>query len=289
MGFVAGLTGGVTLTLSLTYLALLTHKRNRQSQSSTLRSQTFVIDSIIPLDPSIPPSQRRRNASTVSPDGTYRPRPSLEQYSGRRQGDASFLETAKSRWNAEISSAVHWAQTKDWAAVREDAEDSIAGLLGIKLSREPVRVETVVVEADSVPTSAPASAPSLAERAPPVHAPPPASVPAPAPSRRAADALHNVQTRAVEAAHTVRDEAKEVVSRGVEKAHDLVSRAKAAVYLAEEKAETKMDAKLLHVSEIEQALQERYDGARREERMKKSVQEVLAERYAPSRRGITQS
>lgn len=239
------------------------------------------------MDPSIPPSQRRRNASTVSPDGTYRPRPSLEQYSDRRPGDASFLETAKSRWNAEISSAVHWAQTKDWAAVREGAEDSVAGLLGIELSREPVRVETVVVREDPAP--APASAPSLAERIFPAYSPPPASPPTPAPFHKAADALHDVQTRAVEAAQAVREEAKEVVTRGREKAHDLVGRTKAAVYLAEEKAETKMDAKLLHVSEIERALQERYDSARREEMMRKSVQEVLAERYAPSRRGITQS
>ncbi|KXX79296.1 hypothetical protein MMYC01_203234 [Madurella mycetomatis] len=287
MGFVAGFTGGVTLTLSLTYLALLSHKRNRQSQSSTVRSQTFAIDSVIPLDPSIPPSQRRRNVSTVSPDGTYRPRPSFEQYSDRRPGDASFLETAKSRWNAEISSAVHWAQTKDWAAVREDAEDSIAGLLGIELSREPARVERGIVREDPAP--APAAAPSLAERKPLVYTPPPASPPTPAPFHKAADVLHDVQARAVETAQAVREEAKEVVSKGREKAHDLVGRTKAAVYLAEEKAETKMDAKLLHVSEIERALQERYDSARREEMMKKSVQEVLAERYAPSRRGITQS
>lgn len=53
------------------------------------------------------------------------------------------------------------------------------------------------------------------------------------------------------------EEAKEMVPAGVEEArekvYDLVRKAKAAVYLAEERAEAKVDAKLLHVSEVDTA------------------------------------
>lgn len=295
-------TGGVTLTLSLTYLALLTHKHNRQSQSSTLRSQALVLDSLVPPDPSLPPSQRRRNASAVAPDGTYRPRPSLLLAGGQQQqrdGYASaFVETAKARWNAEVASAARWAQTKDWAAVREGAEDAVARLLGVRLSREPVAVAAAGEDAppatSATPTT-PTTPPPPAERKPPppsnLHAPPPPPPAAP-PSQRAAEEaspviMSDVQTRAASAAQAVREEAREVkeaVSRGArEKAHDLVGRAKAAVRLAEERAETRADARLLHLSEVERALQERYDGARREERMRRSVREVLAERYDPEK------
>ncbi|KAL2020954.1 hypothetical protein VTK56DRAFT_7841 [Thermocarpiscus australiensis] len=277
MGFIAGFTGGVTLTLSLTYLALLAHKSNRQSQSSILRSQASSLDALIPPDPSVALT-RRRNASTVSPDGTYHPRQSLEQYRPYHDDTiaSSFLETAKSRWNAEIASAVHWAQTKDWAAVREDAEDSLARLLGLGgLTREDESQSK-----DKRQTShQSAAAEVMQDQA--------SSAVAPA-TATATDALRDARAKTAVVAQAVREEAKsmkeeakEVASKGVEKAQDLVGRAKAAVYLAEEKAETKADAKLLHLSDIERALAERYDSARREERMKRSVEEVLKERYTP--------
>jgi altered-inheritance-of-mitochondria protein 5 len=79
----------------------------------------------------------------------------------------------------------------------------------------------------------------------------------------------------------VMGEAKGAVERGMGRAHDLVERTKAAVHIAEEKAEGRMDARLLHVSDIERALAERYDSARREARLKRSAEEVLRERYIP--------
>jgi altered-inheritance-of-mitochondria protein 5 len=77
------------------------------------------------------------------------------------------------------------------------------------------------------------------------------------------------------------EEAKGMVAKGMEKAHDFAGRAKAAIYLAEEKAESRMDAKLLHISDVERTLQERYDSALREQRLKRSVDEVLQQRYLP--------
>jgi altered-inheritance-of-mitochondria protein 5 len=269
----------VTLTLSLTYLALLTHTRNRQAQSAVLRSQASTLDNLVPPDPSLPLSARRRNATILLPDGTYRPRESLEQYQREAAAaagpGASFIETAKTKWNSEILSAVRWTQSKDWGRVREEAEDGVARLLGVQLSKEPVPVPREEEE---------------------VYPPPP---PPPRTHSRVSDALHRTRDTTLDVAHAMRDEAKEVVlearevvagaveeakgavSKGMEKAHDLVERTKAAAHLAEERAEAKADAKLLHMSDIEKALAERYDSARREERMKRSVEEVLRERYIP--------
>ncbi|KAK4122333.1 hypothetical protein N657DRAFT_691608 [Parathielavia appendiculata] len=287
MGFVAGFAGGLTLTLSLTYLALLTHTHNRQAQSALLRAQASTLDTLIPPDQSLPLSaRRRRNATVLLPDGTYRPRESLlaaQQHQPPEKkpvSASSFIETAKTKWNSEVLAAVRWAQNKDWARVREDAEDGVASLFGVELSKEPVSVrETEVV----YPPPRAATAPGSAEHG---HG-------------RMSDALYQARDTTVAVAQAMRDEAKEVVSearevvseavgeasgaisRGMERAHDLVEKSKAMVHLAEEKAEAKMDAKMLHVSDIEKVLAERYDSARRKERMNRSVEEVLRERYIP--------
>ena len=108
-------TGGVTLTLSLAYLAVLTHQRNRRSQGDILRTQANVLN-IISHDPS-------------SKQSAPLPTPSRLELAAQER--AHFVQTAKDRWNAEIEGAVQWAQTQDWAAVRESAEDSVASLFGL--------------------------------------------------------------------------------------------------------------------------------------------------------------
>ncbi|KAL1836833.1 hypothetical protein VTJ49DRAFT_4614 [Mycothermus thermophilus] len=313
-------TGGVTLTLSLTYLALLTHTRNREAQSSILRSQISTLDALVP------PPAGRRNATVPLPDGTYRPRDSLEQYrpeavpspsdssTPSRKERQPFLETAKTRWNSEILSAVHWAQTKDWARVREDAEQSLARLLGIELSRDhPVPASPSEQPAhhhhhhDPLGFSS-SSSPENQPREPP-----------PQPRRgKVSQVLHQTRDTTLAVAHAMRDEAKEIVAEAREvaeeavqeakeamahrkdaavaatkkgeekvtkKTHEVAGKAKAAVHLAEEKAEGKMEAGLSGLSDVERALAERYDAARREEKMKKSAEEVLKERYIPMEGG----
>jgi altered-inheritance-of-mitochondria protein 5 len=300
----------VTLTLSLTYLALHTHSRNRQAQSAILRSQASTLDLFIPpdIDATLPPAARRRNASAVLPDGTYRPRATLEHHDQQRRGEgstspgASFIEAAKTRWNSEVLAAVHWAQGKDWARARERAEDGVAGLFGVSLSREPVQVEEVVFVSSSAAAAAAQQGQEGQQQQQQVAAPRFAVVVQPRQQDEAghhsvSDALHRAGDRTAVVAQAMREEAKGVVAearevvatgvkeargaveRGMEKAHDLVERTKAAVHLAEERAEAKVDAKLLHVSDIERALAERYDNARREEQLKRSVDEVLRERY----------
>ena len=74
------------------------------------------------------------------------------------------------------------------------------------------------------------------------------------------------------------EEVKGVVERGVEKGRDIVGRARARAQLAEERLEARADAKVLHGSDVERALAERF--AKREED-RRTVEEVLAGRYKP--------
>jgi MICOS complex subunit MIC12 len=94
-------TGGVTLTLSLAYLAVLAHQRNRERQSVILRANHTVISGLTdPLPPTHPPTRAELAAA-------HR---------------ANLVVTAKDRWNAELEGAVHWAQNTDWTEVREGLE-----------------------------------------------------------------------------------------------------------------------------------------------------------------------
>lgn len=110
MGFVTGFTGGVTVTLSLTYLAILAHQRSRQQQGDILRANARVLNSLS-LSPDAKP--------VVIP-------PSREAAAALRR--ANFVETAKDRWNAEIEGAVRAAQHTDWDEVRESLEARLGRL-----------------------------------------------------------------------------------------------------------------------------------------------------------------
>lgn len=73
-------------------------------------------------------------------------------------------------------------------------------------------------------------------------------------------------------------EAKAAVTRGIEKGKEIVGKAKATIGLAEERLESKADSKLFGVSEVERALNQRYE---KSDAMSKSVEEILKERYTP--------
>ncbi|KAG6027914.1 hypothetical protein E4U19_000852 [Claviceps sp. Clav32 group G5] len=107
MGFVNGLTGGVALTLSIAYLSVLAHQRNREEQGRSLRAQALTIQSLIdPIPQPLPPTRS-------------------EVAAAKR---AETVEVLKERWNTEIESAVRWVQHADWEDVREGLEDRIASL-----------------------------------------------------------------------------------------------------------------------------------------------------------------
>ncbi|KAK4200660.1 hypothetical protein QBC40DRAFT_279492 [Triangularia verruculosa] len=226
MGFVAGFTGGLTLTLSLTYLALHTHRRNREVQSSLLRSQSHTLDTLNPLSSSTLPPRK----SYVTTDGsyTYVPRQPLSSTT------TSFLEDAKARWNSEVIAAVNWAQS------HSPQIESVAG-------------DKIV---------------DLAHNAPAIR-------------EKVSEASREGWQTAEKGLFRAEKKIGEVVEKTVEKGKEVYDKAKAKVYLAEEKLESKVDAKLEGVSEIERALAERFDQEKRERNLERSVEEVLAERYKP--------
>lgn len=210
---------------------------------------------------------------------------------------ASFVEAAKARWNAEVVSLARWVQAREWAAGAageqgDGGEGGVARALGADLSRAAAEVMHSATAAGPEPAgSVPAGVGEALREARDALAGEVKAVvsrgveEAGEAATKAAEETKAAVAKGVEETKTAVsrgvEETKGVVSKGVEKARDLAERAKAAVYLAEQKAETRADAKLLHVSDIERALQERYDSAAREERMKRSVEEVLRERYTP--------
>lgn len=100
-------TGGVTLTLSLAYLSVLAHQRNREQQGRSLRAQALAIQSLIdPIPQPLPPTRS-------------------EVAAAKR---AETVEVAKERWNEEVENAVKWVQRTDWEEVREGLEDRIGAL-----------------------------------------------------------------------------------------------------------------------------------------------------------------
>ncbi|KHN96953.1 uncharacterized protein MAM_05062 [Metarhizium album ARSEF 1941] len=107
MGFATGFTGGVALTLSIAYLSVLAHQRNREQQGRSLRSQALAIQGLIdPVPQPLPPTRS-------------------EVAAAKR---AEAIEVAKDRWNEEVENAVKWVQHTDWDELREGLEDRIAAL-----------------------------------------------------------------------------------------------------------------------------------------------------------------
>ncbi|PQE23950.1 Ureidoglycolate hydrolase protein [Rutstroemia sp. NJR-2017a WRK4] len=279
MGFTTGFTGGVTLTLSLAYLTVLAHERNRQSQSLALRSQSRVLQSLLEDTPIPPPKSRQELA---------------------REERSTLIEAAKDRWNAEIENGVRWVQTKDWVKVREEVEDTVAGLLGwgLREGREGIeRGERVLGE----------KGPEVAERVKDgvkrgatgiVPAAEKAAADAKAGAGRIAELskekLREAEAKGVEVKERskaeiarrsaggvegARTSVREAVQRGIEKGKDIAQKASAAVGLAEQKVEGKV---LMSAgapsSDVEKALRERFEGP---SNLDKSVQEALEERYRP--------
>lgn len=300
MGFVAGVTGGATLTLGLTYLAISAHQRNRTHQSDLLRAQTRFVNT---LARDTLPTNLRTRYPINDEDLAYFPPPRSELVERARH---RFVESVKDRWNQEIQNAVRWAQTKDWSSVREKAEDAVASLFGFTIDRSEyaaAKAKEAAKEAARIAAERMRYAAEEGRETGKIMARE-AHVRSEEMRRRAAEtarlwsqeareemqvAKGVAQRVAEEVRHdadvvrgvvnSVVDKAVEKGRHGIEKVEEAVGMGKAAVELAEEKFEAAMDRKLLHVSDIDKALQERY--TKREDVMKKSVQEVLAERYIP--------
>ncbi|KAG9234402.1 hypothetical protein BJ875DRAFT_16283 [Amylocarpus encephaloides] len=302
MGFTSSFTGGVTLTLGLAYLTVLTHERNRQAQASALRSQSRLLQSLLEPTP-IPLPQTRAELA--------------------REERSTLVEAAKDRWNDEVENAVRWVQKTNWDEVRENMEGSVARLLGVGHEKSREGVEAAGKNASPIAQQAlersRAAAKDAAE-----HAAVTIDKTAGGAQRLGLDAKDNLATakdkavelakekstlvgertgefkdaaksrtdRAVADAKTgaqsaansiqrsggtvdaVRGAVREAVSKGIEKGKEALGK-------AEEKLES-VGSKLIPTSSessaVEKALHERYQ---KPDALKKSAEEILAERYKP--------
>ncbi|OTA70465.1 hypothetical protein K449DRAFT_380523 [Hypoxylon sp. EC38] len=249
MGFTTGFTGGVTLTLSIAYLTVLAHQRNREHQAAILRQQTRLISGIYdPLPPALPPTRH-------------------EQAVAERE---RFIEKAKDRWNTEIEGAVHWVQNKDWDEVREDVEIAVARLWAkafgdaqeqVEKKREDAAAQ-IKADTDSKLNQGKDKVASVAAAAKSAY------VDAKA---KGSDVVAKTEEKTEEKRGSIFN----AIADGFKRGKEVANKAKEAVVGT---AEQKVEETSSQLSEEERALQRRYQGS---SDLDKSPEEVLAARYAP--------
>ncbi|KAM4065408.1 altered inheritance of mitochondria 5 domain-containing protein [Hirsutella rhossiliensis] len=273
MGFATGFTGGVTLTLSLAYLSVLAHQRNREEQSRSLRAQALTLQSIVsPIPQPLPPSR-------------------AEVAAAQR---AASIESAKDRWNDEVENAVRWMQKTDWTGIREGLEARVAtlwtkafGEMAEEADRAGDKVEPLARTAKSTAgeagNSISAAAKSAFGRAKEAGSRAESAV-----QGKALDAKI-VGTRAIAEAE---DEAKNTAAgaqgviasaleKGRDKAQAMVGKVKTAVGMTEDEAAGTATEVVggKEPNPVQRALQQRYERA--DAKVNRNVAEVLRERYMP--------
>ncbi|KAK9412937.1 putative MICOS complex subunit MIC12 [Seiridium unicorne] len=263
MGFTTGFTGGVTLTLSLAYLTVLAHQRNRERQSAILRANNYIVSGITdPLPPVYQPSRSEVAA----------------------QERENFLETAKDKWNAELEKEVRWVQNTDWNEVREGVETAVGRLWARALGRSIDDVEKGEEKAAQAFAAAredlKRETKLAADKANAVVSEKAGSV-----TDAAKSAYADAKARGAEAASKTQAEAQEAkgsifnaVGRGIEKGKEALGIAHQKLVGAEEVLEGKIDEKL---SPVERTLKQRYE---KPSGINQSVEETLAERLFSSAR-----
>ncbi|KAF3761147.1 hypothetical protein M406DRAFT_324655 [Cryphonectria parasitica EP155] len=258
MGFTTGLTGGVTLVLGAAYLTLQAHQRTRQSQAETLRAQAYVLNSLSYIPASAPPPKTLAEELALLEHQQELLARAQQRRTERLGSDASFVQRAKDRWNAEIEGAVRWAADKDWVAAREDAEDAAGRVWARVTGGEPPSVARTAERAKGAVVDGAAAAQGTVQQA-------------------GVRTKEVVQAGAAEA----KEAAGSIWERGFRRGKEVASKAKAAVGLAEEKIEKKVVQAASSVSDVESVLQQRYEGRHGKAALDKSVDEILADRYRP--------
>ncbi|EQL03755.1 hypothetical protein G6O67_004416 [Ophiocordyceps sinensis] len=273
MGFATGFTGGVTLTLSLAYLSVLAHQRNREEQSRALRAQSLALQSIFnPIPQPLPPSRSEVAAAQR----------------------AASIEVAKDRWNDEVENAVRWMQKTDWTGIRESLEARVATLwikafgdIAEEVNRVGDKAELLVKTAKSTAGEAgngvSTAAKSAFGRAKEASARAESTV-----EDKALEAKLAGKRAMSKAEDEARDKAAEdqgviasALEKGRDKAQAMVAKVKTAVGMAEDEAAAAVTraASGKGLSPVEKALQERYQRA--DAKLNRNAAEVLRERYTP--------
>ncbi|CAG9943493.1 unnamed protein product [Clonostachys rosea f. rosea IK726] len=245
MGFASGFTGGVALTLSVAYLSVLAHQRNREQQGASLRAQAIAIHGLIdPLPAPLPPTRSEVAAAQR----------------------LSSIEVAKDRWNYEVENAVRWVQRSDWSEIREGVEDGISNLWANTFGEAPAegaqKVNAKAVEArEGVAAAAQNAYTKAAAQARSVE-------------QAAEDKILEARLRANRQAVKVETAVKEKASeaKGVLASAIEAGKETANALLGRVEAESE-------ASPVARALEQRY--AQPEAKVNKTVAEVLRERYTP--------
>ncbi|KAK7220582.1 hypothetical protein V2G26_008585 [Clonostachys chloroleuca] len=247
MGFASGFTGGVALTLSVAYLSVLAHQRNREQQGASLRAQAIAIHGLIdPLPAPLPPTRSEVAAAQR----------------------LSSIEVAKDRWNYEVENAVRWVQRSDWSEIREGVEDGIANLWANAFGEAPAEgAQTVNAKAVEAGEGVAAAAQNAYTKA---------AAQARSVEQAAEDKILEARLRANRQAVKVETAVKEKASeaKGVLASAIEAGKEKANALLGRVEAEAESEA-----SPVAKALEQRY--AQPEAKVNKTVAEVLRERYTP--------
>ncbi|UKZ91967.1 uncharacterized protein TrAFT101_006935 [Trichoderma asperellum] len=260
MGFATGFTGGVTLTLSLAYLSVLAHQRNREAQSRSIRTQTLMIQHLIdPIPQPLPPTRSEVAAA---------------------QREAA-VEVAKNRWNSEVENAVRWVQHTDWDEVREGMESRIAYLYAKATGQSVEEVLKARRSLEPVKRTQNKAGGEIAAATRGVfnHSKETAEVVEMNAENRALDARLRSKKFIEETAAEAKDIVSTTLEKGREKAKEVVDKAKTAVGLAEAQVEEMTgDKAKSQLSPVQQALKQRYEKPSKDTR---TTAEILKERYIP--------
>lgn len=262
--------------MSLAYLAVITHQRNREHQGAALRAQALAVQGLIdPLPAPLPPTR-----SEVAAAQRF-----------------TAVEVAKERWNREIESAVRWAQHTDWNEVREGMEAGASKLyvkaFGESAGQTERAVEKKVVSlAHTAKDKSEDAAKGIAAAA--RGAFDKASQAGAKLETKTEDTAYEARIRAKSAAITAKEglvvaedtakekatEAKGVFASALDRGKEMVGLAKSRVDMAEDKFTVKADGQVLpSTTPVQKALHQRYE--RPEAKHNKTVADVLQERYTP--------
>lgn len=235
------------MTLSVAYLTVLAHQRNREQQGAALRAQALALQSLIdPLPAPLPPTRSEVAAAQR----------------------ATSIEVAKDRWNHEVENAVRWAQNTDWDEIREGLEQSASKLWAKTFGETPTEeVEKAKSKAEDAGSGVADAARSAYIKA----------------KSRTQSVEEAAENKILEARLRATKVASNAEDKAVEAKGTLASawgKSKAAVGAAEDKIEAKLEGKGTPAeSPVAKALSQRYE--KPEIKVNETVAGALQERYIP--------
>ncbi|TAQ90199.1 hypothetical protein B7494_g1466 [Chlorociboria aeruginascens] len=320
MGFTTGFTGGVTLTLGIAYVTVLAHERNRQAQALALRSQSRVLQSLIDPTPLPPPPTRaeiaREERSTLVETAKDRWNEEIENAvrwvqrkdwgevrEGMEDAVARLLASGlqKSREGIELSESQVKPEVQEGidktkaarqkvldqvsAGIDKAASTSIAGVekAGAKVRDGATKIaESMEATTHRTITSSKEQVSHVGEKASEYGSATKAKTDRAATEAKSeAHEIANLTQSNAGTVHAARGAVRGVIQQGIEKGKEVIGKAQEAVGLATESAQPRIQSSDTH-SEIQKALDQRYEPAEKRTGLEKTVEQTLEERYKPS-------